>query len=967
FQRKGGVDIISGLEGLSAALVMSSNLQDPTGSPEFFIRGVSTLQGSSRPLIILDGFEFNGKIENINPYEVESIVLLKDAASASIYGAKSSNGVIVITTKRGKEGKVHIQYTNNYTLSDKLDLGYVLKRPSSSELVDIQYDIAKDSEHWLHSYRNLYETNPDGTYGIRVGALNKVAYLFAQKKYGYISQDEFDRQINLFRGYDNTQDIRNLYLQNPSTNQHNFTVRGGSKTFNYRSTINYTTNQRDIKRNSNDRILLDFVTKTVFSPKIDLDFQVNTTYNEAKSSQINEREGLLSTGSRVFDISSYDRFLDEKGNPLSVAIPFSFGVRDIEFGGKDPYEIERLKKLGLLDESYYPVTEFGKYTRNQKSWSTRIQGTINAKLFEGFTLTFGGTLNKSAYKNTFLYDADSWYMKQIINNTTPLNYWGDPNYLNIPLGARYSESRGETLHYLLRSQFGYQKTIAQHNINAIFGMEAQETKTEETNVERLGYDPRSGLFPILDNKTIADGFSGVFNPNGDSMGISLRNNFLEVQNRHLSAYGNLIYTLNNKYVFSGSLRLDQSNLFGTDPKYRYRPFWSAAFRWRAAEENFLKDKKIKLDLRATYGINGNIANDYGPFDIATRGYVHRAGGISQYLTDYKVNNLRWERTTTTNLGFDLGLFNDRLEVNFDYYRKNSTDILSKMESDPTFGSRYVPINGAEMYNNGFEVRLVTKNIKTLDFLWETQLNFSYNHSKITKIAFDKDRSPYRNAGSTLNIEGESLRSLYVLEYAGLDNEGNAQIRQKNGSLLKVDGTYTAPRVIVFDDLKWAGNTIPTHTMSMNNNLSYKGLSLSFLLLYQGGHVTLKDTYNGSYLSNIVIATHSDVAKAWKKPGDEAITDIPKINSALYSNIVRGTDKNVIPADFMRLRDVTLSYNVPIRHLEKTPIKSLILNLKGGNLWLWTKNNEGIDPERHSLGVRFARVPKSYTLGATLTF
>ncbi|MDO5106209.1 SusC/RagA family TonB-linked outer membrane protein [Capnocytophaga sp.] len=967
FERKGAPDVISRLEGLSAALVMSANPSNPTGSPEFSIRGVSTLNGGTRPLIVLDGFQYEGKMEDINPYEVESVTLLKDAASAAIYGAKSSNGVIVITTKRGREGKLHIQYTNNYTFQDKMDLGYLVRRPSSSDLVDIQYDIAKNSGDNLYSYRHLYETNPNARFDTKAGSLNRVAYLFAQQKYGYITPQEFEQQINQLRGYDNLRDIENLYLQNPSTNQHNFTVRGGSQAFNYRGTLNYTNSTGNIKGNSNDKLLFDFVTNTVFSPKVDLDFQINMTFNDQKRNNLNHQDSELYSSSLPFTISSYDRFFDENGQPLSVFIPFSRNSKDILFGGKDPYEIERLKQNGLLDETYIPASEFGRYTGINNSWSTRVQGMLNTKLMEGLSLSLGGQLSKGVSRNSFLYDGNSWYIRHIINNTTPLDYFGDPNYLNIPLGARFVETRGESLHYLLRAQLNFQKNIDNHNFNIVLGGEAQENKNQTTTIDHLGYDPRSSLFSIVNKKDITGGFSQTFHPSRDVTGLDFNDFFGESQNRHISAYGNLIYTFNSKYIFSGSIRLDQSNLFGTDPKYRYRPFWSAAFRWRASEENFLKDKNIRLDLRVTYGINGNIANKYGPFDIATQSYIFRAGSISQYITDYKVNDLRWERTATTNIGFDLGLFKDRVEINFDYYRKNTTDILSKLENDPTKGQLLVPANDAEMYNNGFELRLVTQNIKTSNFLWETQLNFTYNQAKTTRVTFDYNKRPYQFAGSLLNIEGQAPRSLYVYQFAGLDNEGYAQIRKLDGSLVKVDITPSANDLLTFDDLKWAGHTIPTHVVSMNNNIAYKGLALSFLMIYQGGHVTLKDTYDGRYLANEIGFIHTDVTRAWKKPGDEAITDIPKIASASYSNIIRGTDKNVIPADFLRLRDVTLSYQIPTQHLAKTPFKALSFNIRANNLWLWTKNNEGIDPERHGLGNRYARTPKSYSMGAVLTF
>ncbi|MFJ1426389.1 SusC/RagA family TonB-linked outer membrane protein [Capnocytophaga canimorsus] len=970
FERRGTPDVISGIEGLSASLVLSNNPNNPTGSKEFSIRGVSTLSGSSRPLIVLDGFQYEGKLEDINPYEVESITLLKDAASASIYGAKSSNGVIVINTYKGKEGKTQVRYTSNLTFQDKRDLDYVMNRVSSSKLVDIQHQYAQSIDPYVKNYRNLVETN-DPTASYNAGTTNRVYYLYGLKKYGYITDQEFNNQLDLLKSYDNTKDIERLYLQSPITNQQNISVSGGSEAFKYRTSLNYTHSTKDIKNNETQRFIFDFVSNLKFSSKVNLDFQMGLISNNNSYKLIEDGQRILE-GSDIFHLSSYDRLFDANGNSLSVFKPkLDVGTNSGGlFGGKDPYEIERLVAAGLLDETYYPALDFGKYTLKEADWTAHVQGLLNVELTEGLVAKIGGQLRKNVEKRSNMAARDSWYMKSLINNTTPLSFSGDVKDLTIPYGARLREGRGETLNYLFRTQLEYKKTFGEHNLHLFAGAEIQEDKLELTKVDRLGYDPKSNIYINTNYKKLKDDIEDVYHPDRNiAGGIPFDEGFQETQNRYVAAYSNFTYLYTDKYVVSGSIRMDQSNLFGTDPKYRYKPFWSLAGRWRLGEEAFLKDKNMKLDLRVSYGVNGNIANKYGPFDIAEKGFEYRAGNISALkIENLKINNLRWERSETANFGADLSFFDNRLGLVLDYYRKNTTDALAEIESDPTYGSNFIDRNDASLINNGYEVMLTSQNIRSKDVLWETQLFFRYNKSKVTQASFNTNKGKaYKYAGQVLNIKDSEPNSLYVFDYGGVSDTGDAQIRKADGSLVKVQNNYQAPNLFNYDDLKPAGTVLPKYVASINNNFSYKGIRLSFLFLYQGGHIMLKDSYNGSPIGNYIVLINKDTERAWQKPGDESFTDIPKLNSVIYSSIIKGSTKNVLPADFIRLRDVVLSYTLPTSFLGSLKIRELTLNMRAGNLWLWTKNREGIDPETQGLGIRTARIPKSYTMGINLIF
>lgn len=972
FERRGNSDIVSNLEGLSPSLVLSTNPSDPSGSKELTIRGVSTLAGSSSPLIVVDGFQYEGDLKSINPYEVENITLLKDAAAASIYGAKAANGVIVVTTKKGKSGKTQIRYTNNLTFSSKADLGYAMNRVGSSSLVDIQEQSALEAYNTgvIINYRYRRENNMSSASNVAY-ANNRVYSLYSDLYYGYITQDAMNAELAVLRNTDNTNDLRKTYLQSPFINQQNISVMGGNEDFRYRSSLNYTDEYGNIKNTKNNRILFDFVSDLKFTPKFNLEFQSNLTLNNNENTPLQYGESSPNSLSRAFAISSYERFYDAENNPIAVRIPYfnRSSNNGGMYGGKDPYEIQRLISLGLLDETYYPAQDFGRYSYTDKNWSMRVQAMLNYKMTNWLTARFGGQLQKTAGTIRNLAEANSWYMYHLINNTTPMPYTQDRSTLNIPYGARLQESRFDSYVYLMRGQLDFAKDFGQHNISGIVGSEIQDVKSTYTNTDRFGYDTRSNIFLPVNNYNLTQQLTNVAIPLGIiSGGIPMDEGFGETQNRFFSLYGNIQYGYANKYILTGSARIDQSNLFGTDPQYRYKPFWSVGAKWRVGKEEFLKEKDWTLDMRVSYGFNGNIANLYGPFDIARKSYVVRAqNAMGLQIESYKIPNLRWEQTATTNVGLDTRLFSKRVNMSLDYYHKNTTDVLSEVEEDPTRGSAYIARNDANIVNKGFEITLNSNNILKENFTWNTQFNFRINTGIVKKAFFNPDGyGAHFFTGRRLNLENNTPNSLFVFDYAGVSSNGNGQIRRANGDIVEID-TNVNPAIFTMEDLKSAGPTLPKYVAGLNNSFTYKNVTLSFLLVYQGGHKLLKDSYDGEFLGRNIYMVNADAARAWQAAGDEATTDIPAISSTNYSHIIRGSSKNVIDGDFIRLRDVILSYTIPSHFLEDFRMKELTLNLRAGNFWLWTKNKEGIDPETQGLGVRTFSVQKTFTIGATLTF
>lgn len=968
FEKRGNPDIVSSLEGLTPALLVYADPSNP-GSKLFNLRGVATLSGNTQPLIVVDGFQYDGDINSINPYEVESITLLKDAASASIYGAKSSNGVIVITTNKGKKGETVFRYTTNYSISDKIDLNYAMNRVNSSQLVDIQSIYPKRiiaSGDLLQDYQTEFN-DPFNFFGNTFAySKNEVYLLYADLQQGRITQDQLDARLSTLRSQDNTSDLRRLYLQTPLISQHNISASGGANNFKYRTSLNYTKQYGNIQGSQNDRGLFDFVMETKLTPKLTLELQTNFTLLKDQKTPVDFYNENPNDLSNAFRISSYQKIYGQNGEALSVYKPLNYDTTN-SYGGKEPYEIQRLKELGLYDETYFPANDFNKYSNDTNTFISRVQGMFTYKLTPDLNLKFGGQYSKSNVINERIADGDSNEMFSLLNNTTTfLEYTGNVRQTLLPLGGRKIETKNDTTNYLLRIQADYDKRLGDHYINAIVGGEVQRNRVVGTVSDFFGYNRDSNTFVQTNKLALNTLLFDVYNPGGFLGNVNFFDELIDLDDRFVSMYANANYSFKNKYVLTGSARIDQSNFFGTDPKYRFRPFWSAAAKWRAGAEDFLGGGAQTIDLRASYGVNGNIANRFGPYDVGqiVQGFVNNYNtGLS--ITNYKVADLRWERTNILNLGADLSFFKKRVDLALDYYNKDSHDLLSVNQADPTLGSPSLIQNSASIINNGYEASFTSRNILNDNFRWESQLNFRYNKGKVTK-SYLEQRNIQQILGRVQNFEGYEPNSILVLDYAGLDAEGNGVIKKGDGTLVSLT-TDSFGVKFSEDDLVSGGTTLPKYTASFNNNLYYKGFGFSFMFVYQGGFSLLKDSYNGESLLDEISLVNRDAANAWAKAGDELLTDIPRISSTNPYSYAKYSTKNIIDGDFVRLRDVILSYTLPQEYSKNFGFSEFTLNLRANNLYLWTKNKEGIDPESHGLGFRYYKLPKTVSLGLNLSF
>lgn len=932
-------NLLSRLEGLAAGFTSYKGA--------YRIRGTATLAGRTAPLYVVDGFPFEGSINAINTWDVESVTVLKDATAASIYGARSANGVVVIQTKRGNPARTEVEYNSTFRTVPLPDQRDYLNLMSSRELVDFQVDMF-----------NLYHT-PFRNLNPKLH-LNEVRDLLYQHESGTLTDQELQVRLDEYRNFDNRQELIDNFLRKSTLNQqHTLSIRGGANKHRYVAGINYYQSNPTEKAQSSNRLGYNLRNSYQILNWLDGDIGLLGMFSHSDYA-----DGFSASGYLYGSRPSYSRLFNADGSPA----PW--------YREKSQSEIERLVSLGLYDETFYPLEQLNKQQYTSRSNYVNLNLGLNAKLFKDLSVDF-----KYQLENTYGYikqfrDRHAYAQVKRINDATVINHNTGAKTHYVPEGGYISERRSDAPAYTLRAQLNYNKTFnGKHAVYGIAGAERRAIKNTFTFLEKWGYDNTSLAHKYIDEIVLSKNISGTESINGvytHSAG-SYPTTFGEDENRFLAFYANASYDYDRRYAVSGSIRIDQSNLFGSDPKLQYKPLWSTGASWRLSEEHFMNhvDWVDNLTLRATHGINGNIAKESGPFLIVSD------AGINPYTQEYSSrissppnSGLTWEKTTQTNFGLDFSVFRDRLRGSFDYYIKNTNDLLGDIVVDPTSGWNTLTLNYASMYNKGYEISLVGNLIAKEQINWRTSLNFSANKNQVTKVENSNNTvSGYLN-GDNIR-EGLAMRSIFSTRWAGLNEQGRPQAYLADGETI----TTTSADLTV-DDLVLSGTSVPIYAASLSNMLTAWNFRLSFMFMFYGGHV-MHDvmpsfiTNPEAYTSNI----DKNIMNYWKEPGDEndpSVSPAPLRNAAAsITTLWYGADKHILKADYVKLREIVVGYALPREAARKIGLQALSVQFQVENPWYWANNNKGLHPEswngNYSGSSRTSLVPVSYTLGLSLTY
>ncbi len=967
-------NIIDKMEGLAPGLTIYNTGRGAIGENaednDFFIRGISTFS-SVTPLIVVDGFplEEGSSINSINSNDIETITILKDAAASSIYGLRSANGVIVITLKKGRGSKITVGYRSNYTFGSTPDLTYI-KRLRAKDQVAFE-------EEWFNKLpSNLQVRDPFSPSKL---GYSKVYGILYDKKEGLITPEEARRRLNKLASYDNTKDLEKAFLNKISEIEHNFSFSGtaNSNKLNYYASFNYT-DKAGIYKKDNEKIN-KFNLKLSYKLLDDkLKIDVNTSIVKHINSisplrrQFRHKYGGESTLIPThLKIDSYENIRDENGNPSSVMFQWS------------PEFLKTLATLGK-DESWSPLSDLTDLNINKKKLNTRISINLQYHLTDAMYIELGGYTTVSYSSEEYFKSANSYYNRNIHNYYTKYIFNWDTFQREVkekllPGGDILTQTNNDRNTKFYRAQIVFNKYLKEnkkHHLNFLLGAERKEYTRNSLVTNLFGYDKQSlifGAINFLDLIELKENLHESIEGNLYEHDLDILGGKFKQEDRFVSFYSNFNYMYNERYIFSGSIRLDQSNHFGTDPKYRYTPIWSAGFRWKIDKEDFLADNEWinRLSLRTTYGFSGNTPS----YKNASSRYILERYYNNEYDTFFntptvpKNSGLRQEKTSVLNVGLDFGILNEKYSGSIDVYRKNTVDVLSNKIIDPTKSGFYTAyLNDANIVNRGIDINFDAKIIDTQNFKWLSTINYSYNNNIVKKV-YSEDIGATDVLGRTFNAEGYPVRSLFAMRWKGLNSNGESVVLDNEGN--EYTNIHTIKKIPSMKFYKHMGSVIPKQTIGLINVFWYNNFELSIFFIYSGGNVMISD--KGSYRLSGSNREFPISLNYWRKSGDENTTDTPNFSGGVAKSdntyLRTYADINFEDASFLKLRRVMLSYDLAKALGKNSPFSYCKLRFQGNNLWSWFANKKGIDPEAYikQLGKRTISIPASFSLGIDIKF
>lgn len=926
FNEQVGTDVLSRLEAIGNSVSVSRKTAG--NESQLMVRGLSTIQGVKQPLIILDNFPYEGDLGNINPNDIQTITLLKDAAAASVWGTKAGNGVIVITTKGATFNQTaKIDVASNLTVAEKPNLFY-LPQMATSDFIDVErflfdnkFRFSDTSSTSRPSFSEVYEI------------------LFKQKN-NQLSQAEANSQINKLRSLDVRKDFERYFYRHPINQQYSLNINGGNNNMAWLLFGGYDKGINELDAVS-ERI--NVRSQNTFRPFKNLQVVLSGTYTQTKNVQGKPSFSQLSTSKGR--IAPYTRLADENGNQVAMIRDYRKSYTDTVGGGK------------LLDWNYYPLSDYAHISNTVQTTDILANIGLLYRLTDWLSADVKYQYEKQQTIGENLQGIESYGTRDLINRFTKIDKVFNTVANIVPKGDILDYFTRNLIVQNLRGQLNFAKTISDIDFNAIIGGETSQKRAEQNKNRAYGYND-----DIL--TTVGVDYANPYQNfiQGTYSFIPNLLSFQSTLNRFVSTYGNLALAYKSKYLFSVSARRDASNLFGVNANNRWTPLWSTGIGWEISKENFYKSRYFPyLKLRLTYGFSGNVNPDATAVSTiaynATSPYTQTPMAI---IDKFYNPELRWEKVGMLNAGIDFRTLNNGVNGSIEYYRKKATDLFGSVPIDYTVGLVQPTIvkNVASMVGNGLDLELNTVNINR-QIKWMTNLNASYYRDKVTDYYLDSYLgSNFINGGQLIaGIVGKPVYAVFAYKWAGLDGATGDPLGYLDGQMSKDYLTITGSGTTI-NDLKYFGPAFPVFFGSMGNTISFKNLSLTARVSYRLGYYFQKQSINYSLLVDNSIG-HIDFARRWQNVGDEKFTDVPSfvypVNAA-RDNLYNGSEILVDRADNIRLQYVNISYDFNGKKL-RDKISKLQAFVVFNNLGiLWKASRTSVDPDYN-----YSVIPPSKTM------
>lgn len=887
------VSATQALQGTAPGVQVVNTSGQPGDNPAIRIRGVGSINASANPLIVVDGVPFQGNINSINPGDVESMSVLKDASAAALYGSRAANGVILITTKSGKKGAPEINVFSTYGVSSRAVRDYpFLNTQEHFELGwEALRNVAQDAEipnpeQWatdnlVDEFRyNPYNIpKPVGTDGRLAGGAQPLWNTDWERELTNRNAARREVGVNITGGNDKTR----YYLSTAYLDQQGYLITSKFNRLNTR--LNLTSDLRDW-------LQVGIRSQYVFSDQNAPD-QSGTTFDNVVQ--------YVRSMSSIYPVYQRDdngkEILDAAGQPIW------------DFGRPIPGRQVNANRNTLQPSNLLASTFLNDLQRRRQTSS--LNAFAEVKPFAGFRI-----------KSTFGVDRYHFLRFDYEN----------PNFGNgEEVGGRVFRQNDLTTSWTWNNMVGYNRDFNGHNIDLMGSIEAYNFVYETLSAQKSG-------FP----------FGGLKEFNSGAK-LELINGYTD-RERLLSYLGRAVYSFRDKYFLEGTVRWDGSSRFSPQEGRRWGFFPSIGASWVLSEEAFVRSVApiSFLKLRASYGSLGNngllrrsgalLLDNYFPYlSLFSTGYNDLTNS-GVYFTSLANPAISWEKQSSFNVGIDYGLFQDRIRGSLEYYHKNTFDLLFDRPLVLSSGIPAVSENVGNLRNSGIEFSVNTVNVRTKDLTWETGFNITTVKNEITKLPQGRIKD-----GEFQREVGRSIFDFHVREYAGVDPQDGLMMWYQD--VLDASGNPTGERVTtkVYGDGTdyYAGSAIPKWLGGLNSKLTYKGFDLSVLFNFSGGNKILDEDYSSlmhAFASGFGSQMHRDQLSRWQKPGD--VTDVPRLDPN-NTDIIQRSTLYLVKGDYVRLRNVTLGYNL------KSPVKFMRaarVFIQADNYWTLFKGRKGLDPE-----------------------
>ena len=916
-------NVAKGIEGQVSGVQVTSASGQPGSAPTIRIRGYGSINASSSPLYVVDGIPYDGSLSTINPSDIESMTILKDASAGALYGARGANGVVMITTKKGKEGKANITWRSTLGWSSRAQKRYDLL--GQNDYVQMVYE----------GLRNNYVNNNGMSWAdAEAAARSALGRNLGGELYNPYSNYTWGEIIDPATGYvkpdaqlawdENWMDA--VENKNALRHEHQLSVSGGTDKTKYMFSLGYLNEDGTLKTTNFQR----------YNARANIESQITDWFKTNINATLAHTKSNFSdySGSSVSNVWYSAQFV----SPL-----FPMYVK-----GEDKQNVLGENGEAQLDYgengrpgSYTDYNPLGGLTDDKANTKYDVAG-----LRTGFVL---GTDNVKVgwlqgLKLSVNFGLD-------YNNSLRMRYMNMYHGNQATAGGLIEKYNGRTQSYTFNQIVTWNRTFGKHNFDVMAGHEWYAYKYEYLGAGRTGLV--DGIYEISPGATMysADSYT-------DNYRI---NSFISRFN----------YNYDDKYYFSASLRTDASSRFYKEN--HTGTFWSLGANWRISKEKFMKDIKWidNLSLKVSYGEQGN--DDILDSDGYSRYYLwqslyslgwNNGNSTGAVVSTLETKDLSWEKNKNFNIGIEGTFFNRRLRLNAEYYNKKTTDMLLSYPMALSTGFGGYNANVGDMRNSGLEVEIGVTPIRTKDLEWNVTLMGATVKNKVLKLTKE---SPEIVSGVRVIKEGYELNTFYMAKSAGVDPATGAQLywvydKDENGNITneRISDDYSKAA----NSKYYLGSRIPDLYGSIATDLTWKGISLSVLTTYSIGGKIYDSLYESSM--NTMYPTdnwNTNILRRWQKPGD--ITDVPRVEIGGKYTV---TDRFLVDASYFAIKNITLGYTIPQNIVKTIGLGGIRVFGSVENLALFTHLN-GMDPQYSFSGsTDYTYAPnKTWSVGLEVKF